>query len=133
MAREWQQTKMTDYIMPDTVYYQTLWAVRDLSRMEKRLKELKKGQGSPGSASVIKERKSSYGSSRVEDMALEQAVLEERIEGIRGALMQVPDPYRSYVMSNIVLKNSGATFPNKTWRNWKQKFLYNVARNLSMM
>ena len=40
MSREWQQTRFAEYVMPDAVYYQTIWAVRDLVRMESRLEEL---------------------------------------------------------------------------------------------
>ena len=38
--REWQQTRQREYVMPDAVYYQSIWAVRDLKRMEHRLDEL---------------------------------------------------------------------------------------------
>ena len=41
MSREWQQTKMQEYVMPYAVYYQSLWAVRDLERMEIKIRELK--------------------------------------------------------------------------------------------
>lgn len=40
MAREWQQTKLREYLMPNAVYYQSLWAVRDIQRMEMRINEL---------------------------------------------------------------------------------------------
>ena len=40
LSREWQQTRFKKYVLPDAVYYQSLWAVRDLERMEERIKEL---------------------------------------------------------------------------------------------
>ena len=44
--REWQQTRDSAYVMPYAVYYQSIWAVRDLARMEEKLKEIKaSGEG----------------------------------------------------------------------------------------
>jgi hypothetical protein len=133
MSREWQQTKMTEYVMPDAVYYQSLWAVRDYQRMEKRIHELHRDLDKGGS-SVIGERGKGYNaSSGVEKKALELTLLEDRVDGIKRAISCVPQEYRAFILSNIILKNSGAAFPDKVWRSWKQKFLYEVARNLSMM
>lgn len=132
MSREWQQTKMKDFLMPDAVYYQSIWAVRDLDRMEKRVRELK-GNFSYETA-VVSDVKNAYNISKpTEKDAVELVVLEERVDAIRRALDIVPESYRKYIMSNIVLKNSGVTFPDRLWRIWKQRFLYHVAKNLSLM
>ncbi len=125
---------MVDYLMPETVYYQSIWAVRDYQRMKGRLDILLSNPEKSKSSSLVKESVESYGSYRpVEDKALEIAVLKERVEGIRNALLIVPPEYRSYLISNIVMKNSGKSFTNKAWRMWKQIFLYQVAINLSIM
>ena len=133
MAREWQQTRMTEYLMPDAVYYQSIWAVRDLERMEKRAKEIDLDLSR--NTSMVKESKKKYrdGQGNVEEKAMELAILNERIEAIRNALSIVPMDYRSYVLSNIILQNPGSAFPNKFWRIWKQRFLFSVAKNLSLM
>ena len=134
MSREWQQTKMTDYLMPEAVYYQSIWAVRDYQRMKARLEIMQKSPDKQSRGSVVLESMEAYGAYRpVEDRAMEIAVLKERVEGIRNALLQVPSEYRSYLISNIVMKNSGSSFGNKAWRMWKQIFLYQVAINLSIM
>ena len=118
--------------MPDAVYYQSIWAVRDLDRMEKRVRELK-GNFSYETA-VVSDVKNAYNISKpTEKDAVELVVLEERVDAIRRALDIVPESYRKYIMSNIVLKNSGVTFPDRLWRIWKQRFLYHVAKNLSLM
>ena len=103
MAREWQQTKLREYLMPNAVYYQSLWAVRD---------------------SVSKP---------VEAKAMEILLLQERVNAIKRALATVPKEYRRYILSNIIMQNPGTTFPNNTWRQWKQRFLFDVAKNLSLM
>lgn len=32
MSRQWQQTKYKNLVLPEAVYYQSIWAVRDLQR-----------------------------------------------------------------------------------------------------
>ena len=134
MAREWQQTKMTKYVLPDAVYYQSLWAVRDLQRMELRIREMDREGTTARTSGIVRDGKTVYsGESQVEKRALERAILEERISGIKTALTNVPSCYRSFILSNIIMKDSGAAFPDKLWRLWKQRFLYDVAHNLSMI
>ena len=133
MSREWQQTKYKEYVMPDAVYYQSVWAVRDLERMENRLAELEQEEIA-GGRSIVSDRTSNFVLYRpTEEKAVERAVLRERIRGIHAALSMVPVEYRSFILSNLILKNTGKAFPNKLWRYWKQRFLYTVAKNLSMM
>ena len=135
MGREWQQTRFKEFVMPDAVYYQSIWAVRDLERMEGRLVELRDEveHGSFG-GSIISEGKNDYTSIKpTEKKALEKAMLESRVDAINHALDIVPDRYRPYVIANVMLKKSGRDFPNKIWRIWKQRFLFNVAKNLSLI
>lgn len=112
MAREWQQRRQSEYVMPDEVYYQTLWAVRDLPRMEDKL--------------MVMEERGEYGS-------VENLSLRSRVNSIRNALDEVPDIYREPILKNIKLRYTGSEFPDIMYKIWKQKFLYNVARNLSIM
>ena len=125
MSREWQQTKMKAYLMPNAVYYQSIWAVRDLYRMEDRLKQLQ-CQGVCDQCQEIL----SYDKERTHP--LEKEILQKRIGGIRGALESIPKEYRTCILENIVIQKSGVYYPEK-WRYWKQRFLYNVAKNLSML
>ena len=136
LSREWQQTRFKKYVLPDAVYYQSLWAVRDLERMEERIKELSDTRDAmERSGSLVQEPGISYGIRRAptENAAIERAMLEERVRGIHAAISHIPDGYRYYVLSNIIMKNSGKTFPNKVWRIWKQRFLYDVAVNLAIL
>lgn len=135
MAREWQQTKQKEYVMPDTVYYQSLWAVRDLERMEKRLNELdeNRGEREKSGSFVHEQANTSPLWQPTEEHAMEKVILEERVKAIHNALSIVPDIYRPYILSNIIQKKTGSSFPNKFWKVWKQRFLYYVAKNLSLM
>lgn len=113
MSREWQQTKLIEYLLPNEVYYQCLWAVRDLDRMEKQIGEILNG----------KRQCSDY----------EKIKIEARVKAIKRALYGVPEGYRGYVMESIMQRSSNQNYPNKFWRIWKQRFLYNVAVNLAII
>lgn len=129
MSREWQQTKLKKYLMPEAVYYQSIWAVRDLGRMEERLEQLE-----ISSENMVCERFDGIMQVDFGDRyrALEKEILSKRITDIYAALESVPIEYRFYILQNIVLRDSGKDYP-KEWRNWKQKFLFRVAKNLSLM
>ena len=134
MSREWQMTQLTEYVMPNAVYYQTLWAVRDLERMENRLDDLLNDRQDIKAGMVNESSKKYSGKrSRVENRAMETAILQERIDGIHQALVLVPPEYRDTILDNIVLKESFSEKNDKRWKLWKQKFLYTVAHNLSIM
>lgn len=134
MSREWQQTKYKAYVLPNAVYYQCIWAIRDLERMEKRMTELKEEEKSAIGASIVSDRVSGFVLRRpTEEIALEKAILEERVSEIHSALETVPEDYRAFILSNIILKNSGKAFPNRMWKYWKQRFVYTVAKNLSII
>ena len=134
MSREWQQTKEKEYVLPDAVYYQSLWAVRDLYRMEERLNEINGEKGERGKSGSVVRECSSTGTlwKPTEDHAMEKVNLEERISAIRNALSVVPEYYRTEVLDNIIMKNPGTSYNNKVWRQWKQRFLFHVAKNLSI-
>lgn len=135
MSREWQQTRFAEYVMPDAVYYQTIWAVCDLVRMESRLEELNEDRDlSVHSHSLVMDGGATTEISRpTEKYALEKVLLENRISAIRSALEIVPDSFRGLVLSNIIMQTSGRDFPNKMWKYWKQRFLYGVAKNLQLL
>jgi len=134
--REWQQTRFKDLVMPDTVYYQTVWAVRDLARMEDELERTNTdiAGGRITSPGVVSEAVNRYSVSKpTEEAAQEKAVLEMRVGAIRSALDIVPHVYRQFILDNIVMQKGYKCFPNNVWRLWKQKFLFHVAKNLEIM
>ena len=136
LVREWQQTKFKNLVMPDAVYYQCIWAVRDLDRMEEELRNIEQdiNSGDIKSTSIVSDGINSYSVSKpTEFKAVQKAQLEKRVEAIRDALDTVPFAYRQFILDNIVKQKQYKCFPNKLWRIWKQRFLFNVAKNLEMM
>ncbi len=134
MSREWQQTRLRKYVMPDAVYHQSLWAVRDLYRMERRMEELEDVEtaSQTGSSRVCDQCDGIEAYSSDADVSLERELLKDRTEKIHAALETIPVMYRFYVLQNIIFREAGKTYPEE-WRMWKQKFLFQVAKNLKMI
>ena len=134
-VREWQQTRFKDLVMPDAVFYQSIWAVRDLYRMEEELEILKQeiSNGDMHTTSVVSDIKDGYElRNPTEDKVLRKVALERRVKAINDAIDSVPLAYRQFILDNIILQKAYKCFPNKFWRIWKQRFLYNVAKNLRL-
>jgi hypothetical protein len=120
--------------MPDAVYHQTLWAVRDLTRMENRLTEIVEADHTRRGKSIVYDHNYfvMYDSS-TERLAMERVILEERIWAIRDAMDGVPEIYRNMIMDDIVSTTARKQGDSKVWKYWKQRFLYRVAKNMSMI
>ncbi len=135
MAREWQQTRFPEFVLPDAVYYQSVWAVRDLYRMKNRIieldEEISSGKCPPG---VVSDVTKGYPFHKpTEKAAVEKMLLENRVDAIDGALRTVPEIYRSPVMESIINRKNPTGSLSKIWKIWKQRFLFNVAKNLSLI
>ena len=95
--KDYQQKKLKAYVLPQPVYRQALWAVKDMQRLKTRLAELK------ADAYVLGGRDygmpvSGYGTGCLCDStgssAIKIAHVEGRIDAIEQALMAVPSEYR---------------------------------------
>lgn len=158
MPREWQQKRYKQFVLPDAVYFQCVWAVRDLYRMEKRIEELeRKKKASEWKASAgreperkdlrRRERDGLYSALRVSDQGIyygdgfdareeersELRALKRRVKLIREALETVPEEYHANILDNIILRTPSKAYPGKMWKYWKQRFLYAVAKKLAMI
>lgn len=148
MPREWQQKRYKQFVLPDAVYFQCVWAVRDLYRMEKRIEELeRKKKALERKASARRERDGLYSALRVSDQGIyygdgfdareeersELRALKRRVKLIREALDTVPEEYHANILDNIILRTPSKAYPGKMWKYWKQRFLYAVAKKLAMI
>ena len=135
--KDYQQKRMKDYVLPQPVYRQALWAVKELLRLKNKLSELRRQAYSPGERNLLKPCVG-YGSGFVCDStgknAVEIANLSCRIDAIVSAFDSIPEKYRSGVENKLVydIPYSDDYHPN-TWKRWQQVFLYNVAVNLHIL
>ena len=108
ILKEYQPVSEKKYVLPHAVYHQCIWIVRDMERMERLLAD-----GGAGAA---------------------EAVARARLSGISDALSVIPAEYRNGVIAGIVTRGGlydGYAHEN-TWKRWKQRFIFNLARNLGL-
>ena len=133
---DYQQKRLTGYVLPQPVYRQALWAVKDMERLKERLAETKKN------AYAVSERDyfgySSAGAGRLSDKtgisAVELTVLSQRINASERAFAMIPDEYRDAIADKLM---RGIPYPDyahsNTWKKWQQILVYHVAVNLQLL
>lgn len=132
--KEYQQKKAKEFVLPEAVYRQALWAAKDLLRLKSRLEELQEEIANQGGGSIVKEGKII---GKHTDMAAEKAVeaanLSMRINAIEDALISIPEKYREGIRRNVFYGLPyGDDYHDNTWKKWKQVYIYYVAQNLGL-
>ena len=125
---EKQRKRMQSYVLPETVYRQALWAVKDLPRMRKKLEELEDSLDSMPQAYSGMPRGGSGPADLTALRAGEMAGLSMRIRAIEESLGSVPETYRDSILDKLAY---GVPYPDyvhmNTWKKWQQVYLYQVA------
>lgn len=135
--KDYQAKRLKDYVLPQPVYRQALWAVKDLERLKGRLRELKADAYALGSYDMSMPALG-YGTGRVCDVTGSKAVaiahLSRRIDAIEDAFMTVPAKYRGGVEDKLIrdVPYDEEFASINTWKKWQQIFLYHVAHNLQI-
>ena len=135
MYREYQLKRMKNYVLPETVYRQALWAVKDLNRLKEELNKAVENVDNIHSPNFFNE---SIGSGFYSDVTAKKAdkliALTNRIESIETALFSIPERYREGIRRKLVDgKSYGDEFHPNTWKKWQQVYIYNVAKNLELI
>lgn len=135
--KDYQQKKLKDYVLPQPVYRQALWAVKDLERLKQRLEELKAEAYVLGGHDVTMPALG-YGTGLVCDStgnkAVKIAALSIRIEAIDNALGVLPEKYRAGIEGKLTRDEpyDEELAHLNTWKKWQQIYLYHVAVNLQI-
>lgn len=99
--REYQGKRNNPYILPHNLYMRMVYMIRDYERMKNIAGKLKNCQ------------------------------IETEIEAVETALEKIPEFYRLPIYQNVV---DGERYPvgadERTFRRYKQKFIYYVAKEL---
>ena len=132
--KEYQQKRMKSYRLPEAVYRQALWAVRDLPRLKENLETLEQSVGI--GASVLPDGsagKYKIFSDRTGEQAGRLAELSLRIGAMEKALEEIPAPYREGILNKLAYGIAyGDEFHPNTWKKWQQIYLYHVALGLRL-
>lgn len=134
--KDYQQKKLKPYLMPEPVYRQAYWALRDLKRMKEELSRLMEERDmiAAGEKSLSN---FAYGTSIVSDgtgnRAVDIAHLSSRIFAIEAAFNEIPEKYREGLWRKNVENSyyTGDTHLN-TWKKWQQILIYHIAKNLQI-
>lgn len=132
----YQQKRMKAFVLPEPVYRQALWAVKDLRRMREKLKMLEESIDQLQSP-VVRETKgylSYMARDRTGNIATNVTTLANRIAAIEDALQNVPEDYRKGIVGKLVYNQpfGDEAHPN-TWKKWQQVYIYYVAKNLNLI
>jgi hypothetical protein len=130
MAKEYQAKKNNPHLLPHNIYMQVLYVVRDYDRLKDEYASLDGYSAHPLSGTP----RSGGLSNPTEDKGVRRAYIHGNLHAIEQALMRVPSEYRDGVMWNVTHR---AHYPKDadaaTYRRWKQRFIYQVAKNLEII
>lgn len=127
---------MSDYypkkhILPRSVYFQSLWVIRDYYRMRDAVGDVilsvpPRDEGMPSGSGGT--------GSEVEAKAIKIEQIQARVSAIEAALAEIPIEYRSGVWRNIVFCERFPTDAHRgTYSRWKSKMVYLVAKKLKII
>ena len=135
MYREYQSKKMKNYLLPEAVYRQALWAVKDLNRLRDELNKAIDSIDDLHGPSFFNEP---IGAGIYSDTTAKKAdkliSLTHRIDSIESAMFYIPERYRDGMRNKLVNGGSfGDEFHPNTWKKWQQVYIYHVAKNLELI
>ncbi|MCQ2567543.1 MAG: hypothetical protein MJ127_03960 [Mogibacterium sp.] len=114
--------------LPREVYYQCIWTVKDLRRIETLAARLV-DRSSFADDEIVLFMDETGGMQRIE--VLEEAA--RKRECIHAALEVVPEEYREAIIENIVdLRLYDDNAHSNTYKKWKQRFIYELAGKLNL-
>lgn len=130
---EYQLKKLKSCLLPETVYRQAVWAVKDLPRMRAKLLDLESSLDSIPLSDVGQPRSSGGYADLTAMRASQIANLAMRIHTIEESLKYIPEKYRDGVLGKLAY---GVPYPPvyhaNTWKKWQQAYLYQVALGLQL-
>ena len=128
--REYQRSKNNKYILPASVYNQTIWLIRDYQRMkdeaEALLEDSPKPQdgmphGSPSPDGVV-------------NKVIQRDRYLTKCSAIERALASIPQEYRQGVWDSILFHTRyPANADRTTYGVYKSRMIYTVAKELGMI
>ena len=132
--KEYQVKSLKSFRLPEAVYRQALWAVKDLPRLKEKKKELEDMLGCiPAAYTGIPRGRSGCYSDQTARIAGEMAETALRLRKIEESLNVVPLQYREEILGKLAYDIPYSDrFHLNTWKRWQQIYLYQVAVDLHL-
>ena len=132
----YQQKRLKAFLLPEPVYRQALWAVKDVPRMKKVLQEAIEREGSLPNQDFSTMRTyegTTQSTSITERRAMQIVNLSMKIDAIESALTKIPEKYRDGIRNKLM---DGIPYGDQchsnTWKKWQQMYIFYVAKNLGL-
>ena len=111
------QIKLEGYRLPDAVYHQCIWTVRDIERARDLCIEY-----------LAEDRGAEEAPGQVVSAAA-------RLDAVACALCSVPGEYRQGVLESTMRRGGGFRdhAHETTWKRWKQRCIYRLAEELELV
>ena len=134
--KDYQQKRMKSYLMPEPVYRQAYWALRDLKRMKEELARLMEERDLVSAACAGVANVAS-GTGKISDVTGNRAIkitqLSARVLAMETAFDTIPEKYREGLWrKNVENLTFGDSAHLNTWKKWQQVLIFNVAKNLQI-
>lgn len=128
--RDYQRQKGNKYILPRTLYHQTLWQIRDYYRLKEMAESIMEESPPPPDGQPR--------GSGVSDQVANKASRREHALNIIGIIDKekelIPEEYRKGVWDNVLYGTSyPRTADRSTYGRYKSRFVYNIAKNLYLL
>ncbi|MCR4708706.1 MAG: hypothetical protein K5653_00440 [Clostridiales bacterium] len=133
---DYQFKKENTYVLPQSVYRQALYAVKDLTRLKRKLFYLREEARSIKS---LDPSETLVSGGTVSDLtgniATEINLTETRIAAIEKAFNKLPEKYRTGVREKLVhdVPYDESAHCINTWKKWQQILIYHVACELNIL
>lgn len=101
-----------------------LWLIRDYPNIKARVDDM----DGYGAGSSDGGPRSTVPHSRTQDIAIRRADISWQLDVVDKALKVVPEEYQAGIWNNILYRERYPNTANiKTWKRWKQRFIWWVA------
>ena len=128
--RNYQRKKNNPYLLPHNLYMRVLYMIRDYDRLREEYHIVLETSPPPPDGMP----KGNILLDPTAEKAVRRADLSREIKSIEQARFSVPIEYMDGVWDNI---HYGAWFPPDaaecTYRRWKQRYIYHVAKNMNFI
>lgn len=116
-------------ILPDNVYKQVLYIVRDYDRMKSECDDML-GASSPSMGEI---HGSGIGDPTC-STAISRELMLDKVKIIDECLKDIPEEYRKHIFNNIRYHQKYPSWADRsTWSRNKSRFVYSVAKKLYLV
>ncbi len=130
MPTEYQRTKNNPYYLPDTLYKRVIAVIRDYNRQRAEIIEVLYSVPDIENSEISKSGTGKPTEKKADRLWYNQ----NDVEAVVNGLSSIPEEYQEGVFRNIIYNekfNNTASY--RTWIRQKQRFIYEVAKNLHLI